>query len=77
MLHFVLRSSRWSGPSVPCQVAKPCAKCASTNHLSLEQLHQDELAQINTEFLLAALPQSPRNIPMGNDSTGPLDVLDP
>lgn len=55
MLHFVSCSSRWSGPRVPCQVAKPCAKESSTNHLSLEQLYQDELAQIKPEFLLAAL----------------------
>lgn len=77
MLHFVSCLSRWSGPNVPCQVAKPCAKEASTNHLSVEKLYQDQLAQINTEFLLAALPPRPRNIPMGNNPMGPPDALDP
>ncbi|KAI7778353.1 hypothetical protein LA080_002183 [Diaporthe eres] len=58
-------------PMFQCQVAKPCAKQASTNHQSLEKLYQDQLAQFNTEFPLAALPQSPRNNPMGNNPMGP------
>lgn len=58
-----------------CQVAKPRAKEASTNHLSLEKLYQDELAQFNTEFLLAALPPKSPQQPHGEQSHGPTSTF--
>lgn len=66
----------WSNCSMPsCENLAPSRRPPTICHLSGHT--KTNLAQINTESLLAALPQSPRNIPMGNNPMGPPDGLDP